>query len=140
MTRAISYGVHRAAEPEGVLPYQAKRLDISLPLRSGELLIDVDTLNIDSASMRQLAESHDHDPKRVAAAIEQIVATFGKMHNPVTGSGGVLMGKVAAIGADTVTPSAAIGDRICPLISLTTTPLRLDEVLAVDLATHQVRV
>jgi L-erythro-3,5-diaminohexanoate dehydrogenase len=140
MTRAIAYGVHRATEPTGVLPYQARRLDVSLPLRRGELLIAVDCLNIDSASMRQLAESHDHDPGRVATTIRRIVGDSGKMHNPVTGSGGVLLGRVAAIGADTPSPAARIGDRICPLISLTTTPLRLDDILGVDLHTHQVTV
>jgi L-erythro-3,5-diaminohexanoate dehydrogenase len=115
-------------------------LDVSLPLRAGELLISVDCLNIDSASMRQLAESHDHDAGRVAAAIQRIVDASGKMHNPVTGSGGVLLGQVAAIGPGTRNPIADIGDRICPLISLTTTPLRLDEVIGVDLHTHQARV
>jgi L-erythro-3,5-diaminohexanoate dehydrogenase len=140
MTRSIAYGVHRAVEPTGVLPYHARRLDVSLPLRPGEILIDVDCLNIDSASITQLAAAYEHDPERVAAAIRDIVADRGKMHNPTTGSGGVLLGRVVAIGEGTVDPPASIGDRICPLISLTTTPLRLDEVIAVDLHKHQVTV
>ena len=40
--------------------------------------------------MRQIAESCGGDPDRVRARIGEIVASRGKMHNPVTASGGVL--------------------------------------------------
>lgn len=134
------YGTHRAVEPTNVLPYQAQKLALDLPLQPGELLIDVERLNIDSASMTQLANANDHDPAKVAAAIQAIVAERGKMHNPVTGSGGMLIGKVAAIGPDTPAPQANVGDRLATLVSLTTTPLRLDAIEDVDLTTHQVKV
>ncbi|MBC7544003.1 MAG: L-erythro-3,5-diaminohexanoate dehydrogenase [Candidatus Sericytochromatia bacterium] len=138
MDTASPFGTHRAVDPAGALPYQAKRLDLSLPLKPGELLIDVERLNIDSASMTQLAAAHGHDPERVGAAIDAIVETCGKMHNPVTGSGGMLIGRVAAVGPDTAKPLAQVGDRIATLVSLTTTPLRLDRIDNVDLTSHQV--
>lgn len=140
MLDSSPFGTHRAVTPPGALPYQATKLDLSQPLRPGELLIDVERLNIDSASMTQLAAANGGDPERVGAAIDAIVGERGKMHNPVTGSGGMLIGRVAAIGPDTPEPQAAVGDRIATLVSLTTTPLRLDRIADVDLTTHQVRV
>jgi L-erythro-3,5-diaminohexanoate dehydrogenase len=140
MLESSPFGTHRAIDPPGALPYQAQKLDLSLPLRPGELLIDVERLNIDSASMTQLAKAHGQDAEQVGTAIDAIVSARGKMHNPVTGSGGMLIGRVAAVGPDTPDPQAQVGDRIATLVSLTTTPLRLDRIDAIDLTTHQVQV
>ena len=53
--------------------------------------IAVETLNLDAASYRQLAEKHTRDGAvdggAVRAEVLDIVATRGKMQNPVTGSG-----------------------------------------------------
>ena len=61
--------------------------------------ISVETLNLDAASYRQLAEKHagdgDGGPR---AEVLDIVATRGKMQNPVTGSGGMLIGTVEEVG------------------------------------------
>ncbi|HYP22959.1 MAG TPA: L-erythro-3,5-diaminohexanoate dehydrogenase, partial [Actinomycetota bacterium] len=76
--------MHRSLEPRGVLPQQARVLDTSLPLRRGEALIDVEYLNVDSASWRQLREEAGGDAAVMKARIESIVASAGKMHNPVT--------------------------------------------------------
>jgi L-erythro-3,5-diaminohexanoate dehydrogenase len=107
---------------------------------SNELLIDVELLNLDSSSMRQIAEEAGGQADRVAARVREIVAARGKMHNPVTNSGGVLVGRVAAIGAEFPDRSLRVGERICPSISLSLIPLRLDAVHAVDIATTQLRV
>ena len=52
-----------------------------------------------------------------------IVESRGKMHNPETESGGVLLGTVTAVGERHESPPA-IGERIVTLGSLTLTPLR----------------
>lgn len=131
-------GVHRSVEPGGVLPQQARVLDVTSPLRADEVALDVDYLNIDSASWRQLREEHSDDADAMAAAILAIVKTAGKMHNPVTGSGGMLVGTVAEVGAHR--NDVAIGTRVATLVSLTLTPLVLDEVLELDPASEKVRV
>src|SRR5438874_2548633 len=54
------------------------------------------------------------------------------MQNPVTGSGGMLIGRVAEIGPEH--PARAQlrrGDRVATLVSLTLTPLVLDDIQAV---------
>jgi L-erythro-3,5-diaminohexanoate dehydrogenase len=135
------YGLHRVVREEGVLPQQAQRLDPSLPLRDTELLIDVDTLNIDSASFAQIWEQSSGDVRRVAQIIQTIVKERGKMHNPATGSGGMLMGRVGEIGARHPARSRLRpGDRIATLVSLTLTPLFLEEIRAVHPSAHRVDV
>jgi L-erythro-3,5-diaminohexanoate dehydrogenase len=123
------YGLSRVVNEPGVLPQRAKKLDPSLPLREGEVLVDVESLNIDAASFKQLKEAH---PTRIAEAVQDIVRERGKMQNPVTGSGGMLIGRVLEVhpqhpAAGTLKP----GDRIATLVSLTLTPLVIDEVRAV---------
>ncbi len=132
------YGVHRSVEPRGVLPQQARVLDTSLPLRRGEALIDVEYLNVDSASWRHLRDDAGGDAEAMRARIEEIARSAGKMHNPATGSGGMLVGTVAGLGPERSEPR--VGTRIATLVSLTLTPLVLDEIVALDPASEKVRV
>jgi L-erythro-3,5-diaminohexanoate dehydrogenase len=128
------YGIGRVVGEPGVLPQRARRLDASLPLRPGELLIDVDSLNIDAASFKQLIEASGGDEARLASMIQDIVRARGKMQNPVTGSGGMLMGRVREV--DARHPAAGTlrpGERIATLVSLSLTPLVIEEIRA----THQ---
>lgn len=126
------YGLPRVVGEPGVLPQRARRLDPSLPLRDSELLIEVDSLNIDAASFRQLKEAASGDALRLVESIRTIVRERGKMQNPVTGSGGMLIGRVKEIGPrHPARGSLLVGDRIATLVSLTLTPLVIDEVKAV---------
>jgi len=129
------FGSHRAG---GGLPQAAERLDVSLPIRANELLIAVDCLNLDSSSMRQIAESCGGDRQEMRDRIAEIARTRGKMHNPVTGSGGVLIGKVTEIGADFPNRELRVGDAICTLVSLSLTPLALKEVGEINVAAARV--
>jgi L-erythro-3,5-diaminohexanoate dehydrogenase len=121
-----------------VLPQAATRLDPSLPIRDDEVLVDVERLNLDAASFRQLREQCADEPDRLRATVLDLVARQGKMHNPVTGSGGMLLGTVREVGPRSPL-GLAVGDRIATLVSLTLTPLRLDGDLASwDARTEQV--
>ncbi len=135
------YGLNRVVGEPGVLPQRAKQLDPSLPLREGEVLIDVESLNVDAASFKQLKEAAGGDPKKIAEAITSIVKERGKMQNPVTQSGGMLIGRVREVSP--AHPDAANlkpGTRLATLVSLTLTPLVLDEVKAVHPAIDRVDV
>ncbi|MDP9225540.1 MAG: L-erythro-3,5-diaminohexanoate dehydrogenase [Actinomycetota bacterium] len=131
-------GTHRSIEPAGVLPQQARRLDARSPLREDEFAIDVEYLNIDSASWHQLRLETENDAEAMADRITAIVAERGKMQNPVTGSGGMLVGRVAEVGAHRTEPR--VGERVASLVSLTLTPLLLEEILELDPASERVRV
>jgi L-erythro-3,5-diaminohexanoate dehydrogenase len=124
-----SLGLRRVLEPPGVLPQAAWRLDPGTPIAADEVLVQVDRLNLDAASYRQLREAHGGDPDKIRAAVLDIIATRGKMQNPVTGSGGMLTGTVAEVG-----PGSPLGlrpgQRIATLVSLTLTPLVITDGLA----------
>jgi L-erythro-3,5-diaminohexanoate dehydrogenase len=137
--RACPFGSHRVIEPEGVLPQAAWRLDSTMEPRDNELLIDVDTLNIDAASFRQIREEAGGDPERIREIILRTVKDRGKQHNPVTGSGGMLLGSVNRAG-ERFPGKVRPGERIATLVSLSLTPLRIDRVLEVDQERDQVGV
>ena len=51
------YGTHRVLDPQGVLPQPANKIDNNMDeIYDNEILIDVQTLNIDSASFTQIHE------------------------------------------------------------------------------------
>jgi len=133
------YGLRRVVSPKGVLPQRADVLDPSLPLGEDELSISVDALNVDAASFKQIAGVAGGDPDKIAAEVLRIVRSRGKLHNPVTGSGGMLIGRIRAIGpAHPAASRLRPGDRIATLVSLTLTPLRLDAIRAVRPAIDRV--
>jgi L-erythro-3,5-diaminohexanoate dehydrogenase len=118
--------VHRVLDPAGVLPQAARRLDPDPTIGPDEVRIAVQRLNLDAASFRQLSESCAGDGEAVRAAVLDIVATRGKMQNPVTGSGGMLIGVVDAVGPESPL-GLAVGNRVATLVSLTLTPLRITD-------------
>ncbi len=135
------YGVSRVVGEPGVLPQRARRLDPSLPLHDDEILIDVERLNVDAASFRQLREAAGGNPEAIGAEIARIVEERGKLQNPVTGSGGMLLGRVREVGPrHPAVGDLAPGERIATLVSLTLTPLALTRVRGVDLRADRVDV
>ncbi len=138
-TTLCRFGSHRVLEPEGTLPQAAWRLDATPVAHENEILCDIEALNIDSASFAQLRATYGDDARAIGERVLEIVRERGKMHNPVTGSGGMFLGTVREVGVAlrAQTPLRA-GDRIASLVSLTLTPLQLDEILAIDLRTARV--
>jgi L-erythro-3,5-diaminohexanoate dehydrogenase len=133
------YGLGRVVDEPGVLPQRAARLDPSLPIRSDEMLIEVESLNVDAASFRQIRESCGGNPDAVIARIQEIVRTRGKLQNPVTGSGGMLLGKVREVGPDhPAHGDLKAGERIATLVSLSLTPLVIDEVRGIRMDVERV--
>jgi L-erythro-3,5-diaminohexanoate dehydrogenase len=139
---ADAFGSHRTLEPRGALPQPAERVDNDFSrLFGGEMLIGVETLNVDAASFRQMEEAAPKGEdvgEAVARAVERTVWQRGKQHNPVTGSGGMLLGRVLQLAAGRAADEATVGDRIATLVSLSLTPLRIDRVKAVRPASAQI--
>lgn len=138
---ACRFGTHRVIAPENALPQNAFRIDNALPIFENEILIDVDTLNIDAASFRQMKEACDGDLEGVKEMILGIVKERGKQQNPVTGSGGMLLGTVKEIGKKYPNPSGLkVGDKIASLVSLSLTPLHIDRITEIFPTRDQVRI
>lgn len=123
---SLSVGLRRVVEPPGVLPQAAWRLDAGPVVGPDEVRVRVERLNLDAASFRQLREKHGGDGAKVRAEVLDIVRTRGKMHNPVTGSGGMLIGVVDEVGPESVL-GLRPGDRVATLVSLTLTPLHISD-------------
>ncbi|MGA8681648.1 MAG: L-erythro-3,5-diaminohexanoate dehydrogenase [Acidimicrobiales bacterium] len=131
-------GSQRSLSPKGSLPHMADRLDATAPANEFEAEVEVEMLNLDATSYRQIRLACDNDADAMAARIRAIVAERGKLHNPVTGSGGVLLGHLSVLGASFWQAGLLLGQRVVPLASLVATPLRLDDVGPVDLTSPQV--
>ncbi|MEK9183633.1 MAG: L-erythro-3,5-diaminohexanoate dehydrogenase [Patescibacteria group bacterium] len=108
----MNYGFHRVIRPVGVVPQAAWKVNnYPKKLHSSEKIIDVKFLNLDSTSMRQLKKNYND----IGARILEIIGERGKMHNPITNSGGVLLGEYN-------------GKKIIPWTSLSAIPLQLTKI------------
>lgn len=132
MKKGCPYGTHRVIEPKGKLPQPATKIDNNMEIYDNEILIDVKTLNIDSASFTQIKNEANGDIEKIKEIMLRIVSERGKHQNPVTGSGGMLIGTIEKIGpALEGKTDLKVGDKIATLVSLSLTPLRIDEILEV---------
>lgn len=134
-------GTHRVIAPKGALPQPAEVLDASGDVAyETEIVVAVETLNVDAASFRQMEDASGGDPEGVGRLVMETVRRRGKQHNPVTGSGGMLLGTVARVGALVQDRGFSPGDRIATLASLSLTPLSLGAIRAVRPVSAQVDV
>ena len=129
MAMGNKYGTHRVIEPVGAMPQTAYKINNDMSVvYDNEILLDVIALNIDSASFTQIEDEAGGDIEKIKAKILEIVGTRGKQQNPVTGSGGMLIGKVAKIGSALKDRDLKVGDKIASLVSLSLTPLNIKKI------------
>ena len=142
MKKGNKYGTHRVIEPKGVLPQPAVKVDNDFTeIYDNEILVDVDILNIDSASFTQIKEQAGGDTEKIKEIILEIVSKQGKMKNPVTGSGGMFIGTVLKIGeALEGKRDLKVGDKIASLVSLSLTPLKIEKIISIKKDVDQVKV
>ena len=124
------YGTHRVVSPEGVLPQPADVVNNEMTIYDNEVLIDVHTLNVDSASFTEIEKRAGGDVEKIKEIMLGIVEKTGKHKNPWTGSGGMLIGTVKEIGPN-FEGDLKVGDKIATLVSLSLTPLKIDEIVEV---------
>jgi len=140
MKKGCRYGTHRVIEPKGTLPQPAQKLDNTMVIFDNEVLIEVKTLNIDSASYTQIRKACGDNSEKMKEMILSIVSDRGKMQNPITGSGGMLIGTVKEIGQNFPDKKLKIGDKIATLVSLSLTPLKIHEIVKLDAQHDQIDV
>jgi len=142
------WGTHRSLDPRGALPQPAWRVDNDFSrLFAGETLLAVETLNVDAASFTQMEEAARAEAGEggdleaaVAHIVLRTVEERGKQHNPVTGSGGMLLGRVLERADGHPDDGVRVGDRVATLVSLSLTPLRIDRVRGMRRASAQIDV
>ena len=113
-----------------MLPQAAQRLDTRRELWPDEVRIRVERLNLDAAQLPPAGDQARRRRRRPSGPrCWRSSRSRGKMQNPVTGSGGMLIGTVDEVGPDVAARPAA-GDRVATLVSLTLTPLAITDGLA----------
>ena len=134
-----SYGMSRVIEPHQVFPTTAWRLDNTRELAPDEVRVSIRRIHIEGTSFRQICqECHDND-EAIRQKIIDIVIRRGKLHNPVTDTGGLLYGIVEEVGSAYVTDkNLKAGDEVICNTSLASIPIYINKVTAIDRAYNQV--
>ena len=94
MNRFEAMGIGRSLEPVNSILQPAWKIDNDMRLRPGELLIDVKIININLTSFNEIGEETEFDEVLFRRRILEIIDQRGKLHNPITGTGGMLYGRV----------------------------------------------
>ena len=128
-----SYGLDRVITPKQVFPAAAWQLDNSRELKNGEIRISIRRLHIEGTSFRQICQESANDEALIKEKIKDIVIKRGKLHNPVTDTGGLLYGVIEQIdpGYEN-TKNFKIGDEVICNTSLACTPLFIDSIKTID--------
>lgn len=135
------YGVHRVLEPKNVLPTSAWKLDNTRQVFAGEMRIAVKRIHIEGTSFKEIRLEANDDEQRIRRKIMDIVIRRGKLHNPVTDTGGLLYGLVDEIGESFENRKGfRRGEEVICNASLASVPLYIDKVLSVDKAYGQIEV
>ena len=141
MENEARYGIHRVLEPKMVLPQPAWKIDNTMNINENEVLIDVKTISINSSSLRQICTEHENDITEIRKTVLKIIELRGKLHNPVTNTGGILYGQVKEIGKKYENISnIKVGDYVIPLVSLSMIPLKINKIHNIDIKSSQLQV
>lgn len=134
-----NYGVNRVLEPQQVLPTSAWRLDNSRKLTPHEIRVDIKRIHIEGTSFKQICLEAGDNEQRIKQKIMDIVIRRGKLHNPVTDTGGLFYGVVSEIGEEYSNEKGfAPGDEVVCNASLASVPIYIDKILSIDRAFGQI--
>ncbi len=127
------YGIDRVVSPPEVFPAAAWELDTSRALRKGEIRVNLRRIHIEGTSFRQICQVTSNDEDLIKERIIDMVMIRGKLHNPVTDTGGVLYGVIDEIGPgyDNV-DGLKVGDEVFCNASLAGVPMVITGITSVD--------
>jgi hypothetical protein len=133
------YGVKRVLEPQHVLSTSAWKVDNNRELYPNEMRVAVKKIQLEGTSFKQICIESNNNPERIKDRIIDITIKRGKLHNPVTDTGGLLFGVVEKIGEKYDNKKGlAVGDEIICNTSLAAIPLYISRITKIDMAYSQV--
>ena len=133
------YGTGRVLEPKHVLTTSAWKIDNSRAIFPNEIRIAVKRVHIETTSFKQICLEAGNDDEKIKEKIIDITIRRGKLHNPVTDTGGLLYGVVEEIGAEYKNPKGfQVGDEVLCNASLATVPLHISRITKIDRAYMQI--
>jgi transcriptional regulator with PAS, ATPase and Fis domain len=135
------FGRARVKWPKGMLPNSAWQMDVDMAIRSNELIITVERIQLERGSFKQICHACFFDDFKIKQEILNIVETRGKLHNPYTDTGGIFAGRIRAIGGSyKLREDYSEGDLVISLSSTTMLPLALREITCIDYSSGQIEV
>ena len=135
------YGIDRVLEPKHVLSTSAWKVDNNREIYPKEIRVAIKTLHLESTSFKQICIESNNNPERIKDRIMDIVIKRGKLHNPVTDTGGLLYGTVEKIGEEyNNVMGLEIGDEIICNASLAAIPLYISRINKIDMVYNQIEV
>lgn len=141
MNKYESLGVGRSIEPKDSILQPAWRIDNSMSLRAGEMLVSVRIININLVSFNEIGDETEFIDELFRQRIIDIIDQRGKLHNPITGTGGMLFGRVEKMDAQYLNKqNLKIGDEIISMTSLTVTPIKIERIISIDYESAQMAV
>lgn len=133
------FGHNRVLEPQHVLSTSAWKIDNNRKIHPNEIRISLRKLHIENTSFKQICIEADNNPEKIKDRIIDIVIRRGKLHNPVTDTGGVVYGIVEKIGREYVNSKGLkIGDEVICNASTAAIPLYISRISNIDMAYSQV--
>lgn len=135
------YGINRTLGAKDALPVLAWSLDNKKVIYDNELLLHVTDIHLEAANFKQICNEASNDPNLIKEKIMELVNIRGKLHNPYTGTGGLIAGTVERIGSEYRNEkNIVIGDKVLVLVSATMIPLKIEEILEIDFVFGNIKV
>lgn len=134
------YGIKRVVEPKEVLPISAWKIDSARKIYSDELRVSIKIIHIESASFRQICVESSNDEERIKERIRDIIIKRGKLHNPITDTGGLVFGTIEEIGEDYANSQGLrVGDDVICNASLAAVPLHIQRITKIHFGLSQIQ-
>ncbi len=128
-----TYGLERSLTPRRTFTPLAWELDNSSQLKEGEVRIALDKVHVDGTSFRQICQEAGNDEEQIKEKIKDIVIRRGKLHNPVTDTGGLFCGVVEEIDSGYNNDKGLKpGDEVICNSSLAGIPMYIDKINGID--------
>ena len=136
---SMTYGIKRVLEPQHVLPTSAWRLDNSRNIYPDELRVSIKRIHLEGTGFEQICTEVNDNEKKIKQQIIDIVIRRGKLHNPVTDTGGLVMGVIEEIGSEYHNPQGLkVGDKIICNVSVASVPMYIEDITSLNKAFNQV--
>ncbi|MDD4200155.1 MAG: sigma 54-interacting transcriptional regulator [Eubacteriales bacterium] len=128
-----TYGLDRVLTPQQVFPASAWELDNSRKLKSGEMRVNLRRVHVEGTSFKQICQEAANDEEIIKEKIKDIVIKRGKLHNPITDTGGLFFGVIDEINRDFEnTKGFKVGDEVICNTSTAGVPMYIDNISEID--------
>ena len=128
-----TYGTKRVLEPQCVLPTSAWKLDNSRDIYPDEMRVSIKRIHLEGTNFKQICTETNNNEQKLRQKIIDIIIRRGKLHNPITDTGGLVCGTVEEIGEEYENPAGLKpGDTVICNASLASMPIYIENIGEID--------